>query len=844
VTQVWRVARYRFRATFARRWGGLVALVLLIALVGGLAMGSIAAARRTQSSYPAYLARTNASDIQVGTALDVPGVENIAYDPALVAKIARLPHVAQVASATGVDPNIEPLVPLHLHQLPGSTPPVLTGSLDGAYSRLDRLTFTSGRPADPRRLDEVVMSASAARELGMHVGSVLPMGFFTNAQLRLQGCCTANGKGKLAPHLKVDLRLVGIAVFNTELIEDDIDSLGDVPVILSPALMAKLVLCCSFYTTTGIKVEGGNRNVPAVRAEIARAAPNLAKIGAFSSATYTSVAEQKAERAVEPESIALGVFGAIAALAVLLIAVQLIGRQLRRESDERAVLRALGASSATTIGDGLFGVIGAVTLGALLAGVVAVALSPIGPLGPVRPVEHPGIAFDWTVLALGIGGLIVVLSAIAVVIGYRQAPHLAPLRRRPARTRRSRAARAAASAGFPTPTVTGIRFALEPGAGPNAVPVRSAIVGAVLAMVVVVSTLTFGTSLHTLVSRPTLYGWNWNYELLSGFAGQEDLPQKQVTTLLDRDPYVSQWSGIYFASAEIDGTSVAAIAGTPGAPVAPPLLSGHGLEHPNEVVLGASTLAALHKHLGDKVTVVGGLAKPTTLTIVGTATMPAIGNATFHTTMGSGALFSYQLIPPSQRNLQGNTIPGPQAILVRVRKSARPSAALRSLQQISATINKSPESPAGGVAGVMRPAEIVNYRSMGTTPALLGAALAAGAIAALMLTLIASVRRRRRELALLKTLGFTHRQLAAVLAWQSTIAVGLGVVIGVPLGIITGRALWDLFAHAIHVVDEPTVPALAITLVAIGALVLANVVATLPGLQAARTRTAVLLRAE
>ena len=44
----------------------------------------------------------------------------------------------------------------------------------------------------------------------------------------------------------------------------------------------------------------------------------------------------------------------------------------------------------------------------------------------------------------------------------------------------------------------------------------------------------------------------------------------------------------------------------------------------------------------------------------------------------------------------------------------------------------------------------------------------------LVLTLVASVRRRRRELALLKTLGFTHRQLAAVVAWQSTIAVALG----------------------------------------------------------------------
>ena len=172
---------------------------------------------------------------------------------------------------------------------------------------------------------------------------------------------------------------------------------------------------------------------------------------------------------------------------------------------------------------------------------------------------------------------------------------------------------------------------------------------------------------------------------------------------------------------------------------------------------------------------------------------------------------------------------------------------LRSLQRINATLNKETSADggaAGGVVGVLRPAEIVNYRSMGSTPALLGATLAVGAVAALALTLVASVRRRRRELALLKTLGFTRRQLASVIAWQSTIAVGIGVIIGVPLGIIIGRALWGEFARAIHVVPRPTVPALAITLIAIGAVVLANLVAAIPGRQAARTQTAVLLRAE
>jgi ABC-type antimicrobial peptide transport system permease subunit len=145
---------------------------------------------------------------------------------------------------------------------------------------------------------------------------------------------------------------------------------------------------------------------------------------------------------------------------------------------------------------------------------------------------------------------------------------------------------------------------------------------------------------------------------------------------------------------------------------------------------------------------------------------------------------------------------------------------------------------------VQRPAEIVNYRTLGNTPGLLGIALALGAIVALGLTLLASVRRRRRELALLKTLGFTRRQLGATVAWQASVAVVIGVLIGVPLGIVAGRALWIRFAEALHVVPQPTVPLVSIALIALTALVLANLVAAIPGLQAARTNTAEQLHAE
>ncbi len=85
------------------------------------------------------------------------------------------------------------------------------------------------------------------------------------------------------------------------------------------------------------------------------------------------------------------------------------------------------------------------------------------------------------------------------------------------------------------------------------------------------------------------------------------------------------------------------------------------------------------------------------------------------------------------------------------------------------------------VLPVQRPAEIVNYKSMGAMPVILAGGVAAGAVAALGLALVASVRRRRRDLALLKTLGFTRRQLAATIAWQSTVIAVGGVVVGVRL---------------------------------------------------------------
>lgn len=119
-----------------------------------------------------------------------------------------------------------------------------------------------------------------------------------------------------------------------------------------------------------------------------------------------------------------------------------------------------------------------------------------------------------------------------------------------------------------------------------------------------------------------------------------------------------------------------------------------------------------------------------------------------------------------------------------------------------------------------------------------------GAVAALTLTLVASVRQRRRDLALLKTIGFVRRQLAAAVAWKATVAAAVGIVIGIPLGLVVGRWLWDLFAQQISAVPYPTVSIPSVVLVALGTVLLANLVAAAPARAAARTPTALMLRAE
>ena len=204
---------------------------------------------------------------------------------------------------------------------------------------------------------------------------------------------------------------------------------------------------------------------------------------------------------------------------------------------------------------------------------------------------------------------------------------------------------AATRAGLPPPAITGVRFALEPGVGRSAVPVRSAILGAILAVTVVVATVTFGSSLDTLGRHPALYGWNWNYDM-DGGGGLGDMPGQAAAKPLNADPLVQAWTGVYYSSLHVDGVNVPVMGATPGAAVAPPLLSGHGLQQATRWCSAPPRCAPCTNGSGTLCRS-APTAQPVTLTIVGTATLPPIGVVgSSHLEMGTGAMLSYRIIPP------------------------------------------------------------------------------------------------------------------------------------------------------------------------------------------------------
>ena len=136
----------------------VVAVALIGGLLGAVALGALAGARRTASAYGRYLASINASDVFV----DIPGPV-----PAGVAKIAKLHTVRESAAWVGLAAN--PVI--HGRVDDSFLGDNLVGSYNGDYFRQDRMTV-AGRQVSRGwiRPSEIALNQPMAKELGVGVG--------------------------------------------------------------------------------------------------------------------------------------------------------------------------------------------------------------------------------------------------------------------------------------------------------------------------------------------------------------------------------------------------------------------------------------------------------------------------------------------------------------------------------------------------------------------------------------------------------------------------------------------------------------------------------------------------
>src|SRR5580698_7613967 len=520
----------------------------------------------------------------------------------------------------------------------------------------------------------------------------------------------------------------------------------------------------------------------------------------------------------------LGVIGVLA-LGQVLVRLSFV------ESSDCAALRALGMSrrQLMAVGVGRAAAIGTAAGGVAVA--LAFALSPLLPVGLAGLAEpHPGLDADGLVLATGGLATILVTVAGASPSAWRMAAtgHAPDA----VSVVRGRAGPLASLIGGSRSAarMMGVRLALHPGAGPTALPVRSTIGGAVVGVAALSAALVFSASLSHLLATPRLYGVAWD-ALVSSSNGAELTP---VARIVARDPHVAAWSAGYSDGLlQVNGAAVGVIVmgqghgpSLTGVPV-----QGRLPRARDEITLGPQTLASMRTRVGAIAQVSMPGQRPVRFRIVGTAIFPTLSDALG---LGQGAALTLAGL----RRLPGVPAAPLDALLVRFGSGTDPQAATGTLTSQAAR--------AGPfiVQGPATPTDLVNFGRVRSLPMLLGIALSGLALATIAHLLMTSVRRRRRDFAILRTLGFTRGQIRRTAAWQAATLTAAALAIGIPAGLVCGRVAWQIFARHLGILPVVDIPLLQFAVVITTALALAVAVAVVPGESAVRAHPTHVLRSE
>ena len=398
---------------------------------------------------------------------------------------------------------------------------------------------------------------------------------------------------------------------------------------------------------------------------------------------------------------------------------------------------------------------------------------------------------------------------------------------------RSSIATKVAATGAPPSAVIGVRHALERGRGAASVPVGTALFGSALAVMALCATVVFAASLTHLTTTPALYGSDYQLGFSSSNGGPGN-PTSWVSSLR-QDHSISAITLAATDEVTINGHDVLALAGK--AVRGPMLLStvdGRLPTGKDEMTMGVTTLHQTGAHVGSVVRVTvqvpSGGSRTVPFRVVGTASFPSDAGGGG---LGTGSAFTMagylNAVCPPGRDVS----------------TCRQSFAANQTFVVLAKAKSGAEGRADIVRYVAQgsasrptiPTSLLNFGEAVNFPLIVGCVLAVFGMATLLHLLVVSIVRRRQEMGLLKALGFVNLQVGTTVLWQATTVAMVGIVIGVPLGIVAGRVTWNEFATNLGTVPVTVVPGLTIVTLALGVLVVANALAVIPAVSTARRRS-------
>ena len=799
-----------FRAKLRHRWRSWLAIAVLVSVVGGLVLAAAAAGRRTEAALPQFVA--------------AHGFDSDEYATRPVPKVADLP---------GVTSAVELISPFSGQPACACTHPINPTELGIIFaSPKGRSPFklVSGRLPDPSAPDQVLASFTLQQDYGVHVGSVIRVPLYAPSQASAYNDATGAEPKPTGP--TVDFHVVGFEASEFELPSGTTPSYD----LFTSSAFAKTVIP---RTAAGYVYLVSLRDGVAGITRFNAAAQTLNGAGLQGGQDEDGVADAIAT-SIHPQAVGWWILAALAALVGLAVVGQALARQSRVESEDYPTMSALGADRRQLLALGMAQTLVVGLVGAIGAVAVAFALSPVAPLGEARIAENStGVAFDAPVLLLG------ALGTLAVVLVLGLWPALRAARAHRADDRRvlsgpSVVVTQLAAAGAPPSAVIGVRNALERRTGGVTVPLGSALLGTVLAVLALAGTAVFGASLTHLTATPRLYGDTFQLNFTDPANGK---PDPVLLRSLERDKAVTAITEGIATEILVNKVVVGAIAGMPArGRLLLSTVTGHLPVNNHQIGLGATTMRKVGAHVGSLVHVAmslpSGRKRTGTFHVVSQVSFPVLGGAV---SLGTGAVitqaaYEHTLCPAQPGRaacLRGAlTTSNGGGMLVRVVPGPEGKAA----------ISHYLDTYRSTTALAITPTSLVNFGEAVNFPLIFGVMLAVVGAATLAHLLVVSVARRRREIGLLKVLGFVNRQVAAAVSWQATTLALIGIVVGVPLGVVAGEAIWNAFANNLGAVPISVVPIWLVVTLAVGVLVVANLLAIGPALVATRSKPARLLQ--